>query len=427
MPPPDDHPRPPGRRRENGPLGDYARRTGVGGGFFGDLLGYWLGIAEGLLVLGLAFPVAIHIVKATMVPKGELGFGGVIFVIPIVLLALLLGALPMALLRGLLAGSPWLRLLVNMGMAVAFVFGVLGVDLQPPKPASKLHAAAEAGTILAPDPAPAATDLEARDQDGRTPLAVAVRRAALERPETAARMALVQQLLERGADVNTRDKEGRTPLFYAYQHPRLLELLAAHGADPNLGYPEMAGSNEPCHSIWYWVSRGSPERLVAVADRFPHLAVPQDRKGKPLAGPLYDVTVLAHQPAMVRYFLGRGFDPNETSDRCAFGKTPLHNVVQWPEPEAREAIDLLLAAGARIDARARGQTPLMVAGSRPETVRYLIARGADINAMDSSSGRSVLDYYEYWQQAESARLLREAGALTGDELRAAQVRARAGK
>lgn len=427
---PDDDPResgasntPPGKH----PLADYGKLTGIRKGFLSGIFTNWLEIVEGVLVLILSLAAAAHLVNATIVPEGELGFGGLIFLIPILLVAVVIAALPLTLLRGWLANALPLRLLANIGLAAAVAFGVLGVELRPKKAVTPLHGAAEAGEILAPDPLPDAAALETRDARGMTPLALAVRRAAQVQPTDMGRIALVKQLLARGANVNTRDIEDRTPLFYAMDHPELLDLLVAHGADPNLPYSQM-GTGYPCHSLWYWVGRKNPEQIIAVAERFPGLAVPRGPDGRPVASPLYDATSHTEQPSVVRYFLQRGFAPNAADRECTFSRTPLHNVVLWPEPEAREAIDLLLAAGADIDARARrGETPLMGAGSRPGTVRYLIERGADINAVDESDGLSVLDKFEKWHREESARLLREAGALTGKELRKAALRSRAGR
>lgn len=427
MQPPGDE-RGPSPKADESPLEDYGRRTGIDRFFFRRYVRNtytgWLEFAETILAFLLGFGLAIPIVKATMVPEGELGFGGLIFLVPMTLLAALLAAPVLVVLRRILADALVLRTLASIGMAVTFAITTFGFSGN--LPTSNAPQPAAATIVLDAKNLPEGTALEARDAAGRTPLALAVWEASRVFPPRQDRIAVARLLLERGANVNTRDNDGQTPLLYALDHPALLDLLIAHGASPDLAYPMMSGG-EGCFTMWYWVSRrGSPARLAAIADRFPDLKVPADREGLPMAGPLYDVSE-SEQPEMLRYFLGRGFPPDASSARCTFGKTPLHNVVHWPEPQAREGIDVLLAAGADLEARANGATPLMLAGSRPGTVRYLIERGANINAVDATDGRSVLDKYEYWQYPESASLLRQAGGLTGAEIRAGRVMPPAGK
>jgi ankyrin repeat protein len=69
-------------------------------------------------------------------------------------------------------------------------------------------------------------DPDARDDEGRPPLASAVLGASI---------GLVGLLLESGADVNARDHHGFTPLHFAAQEylPEMARLLITKGADPN--------------------------------------------------------------------------------------------------------------------------------------------------------------------------------------------------
>ena len=72
----------------------------------------------------------------------------------------------------------------------------------------------------------AGADLEARDEDGRTPLHVAAGHSF--NPDMAGR------LLEHGADLEARDTEGWTPLIWAAfrnQSPGVITRLVEHGAD----------------------------------------------------------------------------------------------------------------------------------------------------------------------------------------------------
>ncbi|CAG0911423.1 unnamed protein product, partial [Cyprideis torosa] len=67
-------------------------------------------------------------------------------------------------------------------------------------------------------------EVDARDEEGRTPLHLASRRD---------RRSLVQVLLSHGADPNIRDEDKQTPLHFATRrgHHSIVDLLLAHGAD----------------------------------------------------------------------------------------------------------------------------------------------------------------------------------------------------
>ena len=83
-----------------------------------------------------------------------------------------------------------------------------------------------------------------------------------------------------------------------------------------------------------------------------------------------------------------------------------------------EAVKQHLAAGADVNAKANGLTPLHEAtrGGREGIVKLLIAEGADVNAKDSR-GRTPLDYAK--RKPEITALLREHGGKTKKELQAA--------
>lgn len=91
--------------------------------------------------------------------------------------------------------------------------------------------------------------------------------------------------------------------------------------------------------------------------------------------------------ASVRALLARGADPNEADDK--YGCIALHRAAEHMDPNATEVVQLLLDAGANIDARDKdGATPLFYAilgcyGSTTR-VKLLLARGADPVARDNN-------------------------------------------
>ena len=180
---------------------------------------------------------------------------------------------------------------------------------------------------------------------------------AVERGDAAS----VRALLERHADVRA---SVNAPMFAfdspalvsaAGDHPELVHVLLEHGADPNRKSDWWAGGFHALYS-----ARGdTAERLIAAG------AVPDACAAAQLDRPDLLATMLAADPARVH-------------ERGGDGQTPLHFA------RSREVADLLLAAGADLDARDvdHRATPAqwMIgdgAGSpRYELAGYLVERGA---------------------------------------------------
>jgi len=180
--------------------------------------------------------------------------------------------------------------------------------------------------------------LNARDQNGRTPLMHAV----LLREVEVARL-----LLERDANPNLADNEGDFPLHASlrWADRALAELMLDHCARPDL--PNNKGIT-PLHMA---AGAGAAPLVTRLMNQLAPLDA-QDRKG---ATPLH-MAALNNRPAATRALLRGGPD---LEIRLGDGRTALHVAVQ---ERAHGIIELLMAAGADPTAYGRfGETPLSLA------------------------------------------------------------------
>jgi ankyrin repeat protein len=150
-----------------------------------------------------------------------------------------------------------------------------------------------------------------------------------------------------------------SPAIVAYANDAaIVEVLLEFGADPNRRSAWWAGGFHALHSA----TGAAAERLLAAG------AIPDTCA----AAHLDDLDLLRHQLQA---------DPARAHERGGDGQTPLHFA------ESRDAIDLLLAAGAELDARDvdHRSTPAewMLASRRGlgryELARYLTERGASVD------------------------------------------------
>ena len=85
-----------------------------------------------------------------------------------------------------------------------------------------------------------------------------------------------------------------------------------------------------------------------------------------------------------------------------------------------EAVKQHLAAGADVNAKRYGWTPLHYAVyyGHKEIAELLIAKSADVNARTKSDGDTPLDFSIRNKHTETTDLLRKHGGKTGEELKA---------
>jgi ankyrin repeat protein len=196
-------------------------------------------------------------------------------------------------------------------------------------------------------------DVNARDKDGKTPL-----------HETRS-LEVAQLLIAKGADVNARDKDGNTPLhwavdYYADDRKDLVELLLAKGAKVNAKDNQ---GNTPLHLT------KSPQTAKVLIDNGADINAKEQRGRTP--------KLWFKSPLLTQLLIGKDTDL-DVNARDKQGKTLLHLAAEngW-----KDKVELLLAKGADVNAtdKSSGSTPLHLTRS-PEVARLLIAKGANVKA-----------------------------------------------
>jgi ankyrin repeat protein len=196
--------------------------------------------------------------------------------------------------------------------------------------------------------------IESRTRDTRPP--VERFRHAVERGDAAAlRQVLASHDEARRAIDATMFAFGGTALLASGDHPDVVDVLLEYGADPNRKSDWWAGGFHPLHGATGAVA----ERLLA-------------------AGSIPDACGAANldRPDILERLIAE--DPERVHKRGGDGKTPLHFA------RSRRVVDILLDAGAAIDARDvdhRSTAAEWMIGAQPDGARnalatYLVERGA---------------------------------------------------
>jgi ankyrin repeat protein len=142
-------------------------------------------------------------------------------------------------------------------------------------------------------------------------------------------------------------------------HPEVVDVLLEFGADPNRKSSWWAGGFHPL----YGASPAVAERLLA-------------------AGAVVDACAAAHLDRVDLLGQILAEKPERVHERGGDGQTPLHFA------RSRAVVDLLLAAGADIDARDvdhRSTAAEWMLDARTELARYLVERGASADIFLASA------------------------------------------
>lgn len=246
------------------------------------------------------------------------------------------------------------------------------------------------------------------------PLHRAARRST--RPE------IIRSLVSAGAEVGARwpivDKCNETPLHFAARHnpnPAVIEELVAAGAKVGA---RARHKRTPLHLA---ASRNpNPQVLRALANG----GAKPDARDHRRRTALHLAVLRRAKPGVLAELLAEGADPNARDDD---GRTALHLAVSPPPEDARfplpdrerirETVEILLRAGAAVDARdAGGRSPLHDAArdsrSSPSSVvgiETLAAAGAGLEDRDRH-GRAPLHLAAAYGSTAPVEALLRAGA-----------------
>jgi ankyrin repeat protein len=191
-------------------------------------------------------------------------------------------------------------------------------------------------------------------------------------------------LIDRRADVNARNASGSTALMWSVTDPKKVRLLLDHGADVNV-----AARSGRTALIIASFANPSAEVVRMLLDKGANVAVMDQRKVTPM-----NAATFGNDTATIRLLLDASADIH-TADTF-IGLTPLINA---SGNRNLEAVKLLLAKGANVNAVSKtqdlpriqtgtvefgGWTPLLMAVpfGPPEIVRTLIDAGAKVNVQD---------------------------------------------
>jgi len=219
-------------------------------------------------------------------------------------------------------------------------------------------------------------------------------------------------LLERGVDPNYHRERGWIPIHHAIARNNglnIIALLLDHGADPRVQKDgataiERAARKGRGNLLKLFAQRGFPIELTGVDRLIAACAMDNARTVR---------EIREREPKLVRELLAQG-----STLLAEFAGT-------WNTAGVRHLLDLGVPVNARYEGDgyfdiAKDSTALHVAAwqSRPDLVRLLIERGADVKVRDAK-GRTPLQLANkactdsYWTERatpEPAGLLRAAGA-----------------
>ncbi len=251
---------------------------------------------------------------------------------------------------------------------MAFVAVIIGIDAPPQSRTT--HQAAQAGDLAAlraiTEKAPA--QVNAKDENGRSPLHWAARGTNIE---------LLAYLVEKGAKVNALDNNGTAPLHSLSARGNVdgIRLLLAKGADIHIQTAEkntslhLAAQGGQVEAVRLLVARGADLERVNAYGRSPLVFAARERGGRAVVEALLD--------------LGAKIDAVDKSGDTALA------LAAWRG--SADVVTLLLERNASVPIDgARGLQLLRSAVSKalPELFSRMVQRGSDLDV--EQDGRTLL-------------------------------------
>ena len=240
----------------------------------------------------------------------------------------------------------------------------------------------------------AGADVNARDENGMTPLLLATSFPGGRTPGAPASEdpAVVRVLLEAGADVNARDNRGNTALINAAggklvettrggmfglaENPAIVAALLAAGADVNA-----RSHTTPLHRAAFAENLESV-RMLLEAGADIHARDWREET------PLLEAADYGgfRNPEVLEALVEAGADVNDRND---LGQTVLEYALRSPADRVTDVVRRLLDLGA--DGNAPGILwEAARQGDNPELIAVLLAAGADVNGLSRNSRQSPL-------------------------------------
>ncbi len=281
----------------------------------------------------------------------------------------------------------------------------------------------------------AGADVNAIDKSGTSPLMYAAMYSDAEG---------MRLFLNRGAAVNVRNNAGATALMWSAGNIEKVRLLIEHGADVNAQAisgrtPLIIAASNPGNvdTVKLLLSKGAQLKLMAATGGAVFAAAnagdelilkvllkaggdPNERDNAGRTALIVACQFGRVEPAEV--LLNAGAKVNEQSGRRPLAKVGLQELGEQTALLIAAAtgnptlVKFLLDRGADINAKdMRGMTPLMMAASsetqNAETIRILLARGADPN-WKANDGQSAISWAEKWGDSGVLKNLQRRSVAT---------------